>query len=310
MKILVTGGAGYLGSILVPALLNEGYEVESIDNFMFNQASLMDVCSNPKFSVTRGDVRDKELMKKLIKDKDIIIPLAALVGAPLCKRDNVGTRTTNYEAIKLLCEIASKNQKIIFPTTNSGYGTTTGEIYCTEETPLNPISLYGQTKVDAEKVILDREESVTFRLATVFGASPKMRIDLLVNDFVYRAINDKSLVIFEGHFKRNYIHIKDVANAFLHAIKNFETMKNESYNVGLSSANLSKLELAQKIKEYIPSLTIIEAPIGEDPDKRNYIVSNEKIEKTGFMPNFSLDDGIKELIKVYTILNNNRFTNV
>lgn len=310
MKILVTGGAGYLGSILVPALLNEGYEVEVIDNFMFNQASLMDVCSNPKFSVTRGDVRDKELMKKLIKDKDIIIPLAALVGAPLCKRDNVGTRTTNYEAVKLLCEIASKNQKIIFPTTNSGYGTTTGEIYCTEETPLNPISLYGQTKVDAEKVILDREESVTFRLATVFGASPKMRIDLLVNDFVYRAINDKSLVIFEGHFKRNYIHIKDVANAFLHAIKNFETMKNEPYNVGLSSANLSKLELAQKIKEYIPSLTIIEAPIGEDPDKRNYIVSNEKIEKTGFMPNFSLDDGIKELIKVYTILNNNRFTNV
>lgn len=310
MKILVTGGAGYLGSILVPALLNEGYEVEVIDNFMFNQASLMDVCSNPKFSVTRGDVRDKELMKKLIKDKDIVIPLAALVGAPLCKRDNVGTRTTNYEAVKLLCEIASKNQKIIFPTTNSGYGTTTGEIYCTEETPLNPISLYGQTKVDAEKVILDREESVTFRLATVFGASPKMRIDLLVNDFVYRAINDKSLVIFEGHFKRNYIHIKDVANAFLHAIKNFETMKNEPYNVGLSSANLSKLELAQKIKEYIPSLTIIEAPIGEDPDKRNYIVSNEKIEKTGFMPNFSLDDGIKELIKVYTILNNNRFTNV
>lgn len=310
MKILVTGGAGYLGSILVPALLNEGYEVEVIDNFMFNQASLMDVCSNPKFSVTRGDVRDKELMKKLIKDKDIIIPLAALVGAPLCKRDNVGTRTTNYEAIKLLCEIASKNQKIIFPTTNSGYGTTTGEIYCTEETPLNPISLYGQTKVDAEKVILDRGESITFRLATVFGASPKMRIDLLVNDFVYRAINDKSLVIFEGHFKRNYIHIKDVANAFLHAIKNFETMKNEPYNVGLSSANLSKLELAQKIKEYIPSLTIIEAPIGEDPDKRNYIVSNEKIEKTGFMPNFSLDDGIKELIKVYTILNNNRFTNV
>lgn len=310
MKILVTGGAGYLGSILVPALLNEGYEVEVIDNFMFNQASLMDVCSNPKFSVTRGDVRDKELMKKLIKDKDIIIPLAALVGAPLCKRDNVGTRTTNYEAVKLLCEIASKNQKIIFPTTNSGYGTTTGEIYCTEETPLNPISLYGQTKVDAEKVILDRGESITFRLATVFGASPKMRIDLLVNDFVYRAINDKSLVIFEGHFKRNYIHIKDVANAFLHAIKNFETMKNEPYNVGLSSANLSKLELAQKIKEYIPSLTIIEAPIGEDPDKRNYIVSNEKIEKTGFMPNFSLDDGIKELIKVYTILNNNRFTNV
>lgn len=310
MKILVTGGAGYLGSILVPALLNEGYEVEVIDNFMFNQTSLMDVCANPKFSVVRGDVRDKELMKKLVKDKDIIIPLAALVGAPLCNRDKIGTITTNYEAIKMLCEITSKNQKIIFPTTNSGYGTTTGEIYCTEETPLNPISLYGKTKVDAEKVILDRGEAITFRLATVFGASPKMRIDLLVNNFVYKALFDRSIVIFEGHFKRNYIHIRDVARAFLHAIKNFEKMKNEAYNVGLSSANLSKLELAYKIKEYIPNLTIIEAEIGEDPDKRNYIVSNEKIEKTGFMPQYSLDDGIKELIKVYTILNNNRYTNV
>jgi nucleoside-diphosphate-sugar epimerase len=310
MKILVTGGAGYLGSILVPALLNEGYEVEVIDNFMFNQTSLMDVCANPKFSVVRGDVRDKELMKKLVKDKDIIIPLAALVGAPLCSRDKIGTITTNYEAIKMLCEITSKNQKIIFPTTNSGYGTTTGEIYCTEETPLNPISLYGKTKVDAEKVILDRGEAITFRLATVFGASPKMRIDLLVNNFVYKALFDRSIVIFEGHFKRNYIHIRDVARAFLHAIKNFEKMKNEAYNVGLSSANLSKLELAYKIKEYIPNLTIIEAEIGEDPDKRNYIVSNEKIEKTGFMPQYSLDDGIKELIKVYTILNNNRYTNV
>ena len=310
MKILVTGGAGYLGSILVPALLNEGYEVTVIDSFMFNQNSLMDVCFNKNFSVVRGDVRDEKLMKELVKDKDVIIPLAALVGAPLCGRDEIGTTTTNYEAINLLCNITSKNQKIIFPTTNSGYGTTTGEIYCTEETPLKPISLYGKTKVDAEKAILDRGESITFRLATVFGASPKMRIDLLVNDFVYRALKDRSLVIFEGHFKRNYIHIRDVARAFIHAIKNFETMKNEPYNVGLSSANLSKLELAQKIKEYIPEVTIIEAPIGEDPDKRNYIVSNEKIEKTGFKPIYSLDDGIVELIKAYTILNNNRYTNV
>lgn len=310
MKILVTGGAGYLGSVLVPALLNEGHTVEVVDNFMFNQASLMDVCANPNFSVTRGDVRDKSLMKRLVENKEIVIPLAALVGAPLCKRDEIGTQTTNYEAIKMLCEITSKEQKIIYPTTNSGYGTTTGEIYCTEETPLHPISTYGKTKVDAEKVILDRGEAITFRLATVFGASPKMRIDLLVNDFVYKAIHDRSLVIFEGHFKRNYIHIRDVARAFVHAIKNFDTMKNEPYNVGLSSANLSKLELAQKIKEYIPNLTIIEAPIGEDPDKRNYIVSNDKIESTGFMPKYSLDDGIKELMKVYTILNNNRFTNV
>ena len=310
MKILVTGGAGYLGSVLVPALLNEGHTVEVVDNFMFNQASLMDVCANPNFSVTRGDVRDKSLMKRLVENKEIVIPLAALVGAPLCKRDEIGTQTTNYEAVKMLCEITSKEQKIIYPTTNSGYGTTTGEIYCTEETPLHPISTYGKTKVDAEKVILDRGEAITFRLATVFGASPKMRIDLLVNDFVYKAIHDRSLVIFEGHFKRNYIHIRDVARAFVHAIKNFDTMKNEPYNVGLSSANLSKLELAQKIKEYIPNLTIIEAPIGEDPDKRNYIVSNDKIESTGFMPKYSLDDGIKELMKVYTILNNNRFTNV
>jgi len=310
MKVLVTGGAGYLGSILVPTLLEKGYKVTVVDNFMFNQTSLMDVCNNENFEVVRGDVRDKELMKKLIKDKDIIIPLAALVGAPLCSRDNIGTITTNYEAIKMITEITSKNQKIIYPTTNSGYGTTTGEIYCTEETPLNPISLYGKTKSDAEKVVLDRGESITFRLATVFGASPKMRIDLLVNDFVYRAFHDRSLVIFEGHFKRNYIHIRDVARAFVHSIENFEKMKNEPYNVGLSTANLSKIELANKIKEYLPKLVILEAPIGEDPDKRNYIVSNDKIENTGFLPKFSLDYGIQELIKVYTILNNNRYTNV
>ena len=251
MKILITGGAGYLGSVLVPELLSKGYNVTVIDNFMFNQNSLMDVCYLDNFQVYRGDVRNKGLMKELVKDKDIIIPLAALVGAPLCKRDEVGTFTTNFEAIKMLCEITSKSQKIIFPTTNSGYGTTTGEIYCTEETPLNPISLYGRTKVEAEKVILDRGESITFRLATVFGASPRMRIDLLVNNFVYKALTDKSIVIFEGHFKRNYIHIKDVARAFIHAIENFEEMKNEPYNVGLSDANLSKLELAERIKKYI-----------------------------------------------------------
>ncbi len=310
MRILVTGGAGYIGSILVPALLKEGYEVEVVDNFMFNQNSLLDVCENDKFSVVRGDVRDEQLMKSLIKDKDIIIPLAALVGAPLCDRDKIGTKTTNLDAIKMLCKITSPSQKIIFPTTNSGYGTTTGEIFCTEETPLNPISLYGKTKVEAEKVVLDRGEAITFRLATVFGASPKMRIDLLVNYFVYRAFHDRSLVIFEGYFKRNYIHIRDVARAFIHAIQNFEIMKNEPYNVGLSDANLSKIELAQKIKQYIPDLVIIEEEIGKDPDKRNYIVSNEKIEETGFKPDFSLDDGIKELIKVYTIINNNRYTNV
>lgn len=310
MKILVTGGAGYIGSILVKKLLKEGFKVTVVDNFMFNQNSLLDLCFNKNFEIIRGDVRDRELMQKLILDKDIILPLAALVGAPLCEKDKIGAVTTNFDSIKMLCEITSKEQKIIFPTTNSGYGTTTGEVFCTEESPLNPISLYGKTKVDAEKVILDRGEAITFRLATVFGASPKMRIDLLVNNFVYRALKDKSIVIFEGHFKRNYIHIKDVARVFIHGIYNFDKMKNEPYNVGLSSANLSKIELANKIKEYIPDLVILEAPIGEDPDKRNYIVSNEKIEKTGFKPVYSLDDGIKELIKAYTIINNNRYTNV
>jgi len=309
MKILVTGGAGYIGSVLVPYLLKREYYVEVVDNFMFNQNSLLDLCIYKNFDVIRGDVRDKNLMKKLVKDKDIIIPLAALVGAPLCERDKIGAKTTNLDAIKMLCEITSRDQKIIFPTTNSGYGTTTGEIFCTEETPLNPISLYGKTKVEAEKIVLDRGNSITFRLATVFGASPRMRIDLLVNNFVYRAVKDRSIVIFEGHFKRNYIHIRDVARAFLHAIDNFDRMRDEPYNVGLSSANLSKIELAKLIKKFIHDFTIIEAPIGSDPDKRNYIVSNEKIEKTGFKPIYSLEDGIKELIKVYTILKNNFYSN-
>ncbi len=309
-KILVTGGAGYLGSTLVPRLLNEGYSVRVVDNFMFKQNSLHECCHHPNFEVQRGDARDKNLMTKMIKDVDVVIPLAALVGAPLCKRDDVGTMTTNLEAVRMLTQILSPAQRILIPTTNSGYGIGQSGVFCTEETPLKPISTYGITKVESEKVVLERGNSISFRLATVFGMSPRMRLDLLVNDFTYRAFNDRFIVIFEGHFKRNYVHVRDVTNAFLHGLKNFETMKNQPYNVGLSDANLSKLELANEIKKQLPQFVIMEAPIGEDPDKRDYIVSNEKIEKTGFKPQFSLQDGIRELIKGFQIINNSSYSNV
>ena len=309
-NILVTGGAGYLGSILVPELLKLGHKVTVLDTFMFGQNSLADVCFMDNFNVVRGDTRDENLLKKLTKDVDIVIPLAALVGAPLCNRDQIGTITINRDAIQILSNVLSKEQRILMPVTNSGYGIGQDGVYCTEKTPLNPISTYGKTKVEAEEIILQRENSISFRLATVFGMSPRMRLDLLVNDFTYRAFNDGFIVIFEGHFKRNYIHIRDVARAFIHGIENFDKMKGEAYNVGLSDANLSKLELCAKIKEHIPNFTIMEAEIGKDPDQRNYIVSNDKIESTGFKPLFSLDMGIKELIKGYTIINNSKFSNV
>ncbi len=309
-NILVTGGAGYLGSVMVPELLKLGHKVTVLDTFMFAQNSLSDVCHLDNFNVVKGDARDKSLLKSLTKDKEIVIPLAALVGAPLCNRDMIGTTTTNRDAIQTLSDVLSKEQKVLMPITNSGYGVGQDGIYCTEETPLNPISTYGQTKVDAEKIILERENSMSFRLATVFGMSPRMRLDLLVNDFTYRAVNDGFIVIFEGHFKRNYIHIRDVANAFIHGIDNFATMKSEAYNVGLSDANISKLELCEVIKKQVSNFTIMEADIGKDPDQRNYIVSNDKIEATGFKPKFSLEMGIKELLKGYTIINNSKFANV
>lgn len=310
MKILVTGGAGYLGSVLVPELLKKGYEVTVVDSFMFKQNSLVDCCTYDTFSVIRGDCRDENLIAQLVKDKDIIIPLAALVGVPLCSMDVTGATTTNLEASKLLVRLCSKDQWILYPTTNSGYGIGEKGKYCTEETPLKPISLYGQTKVDSEKLFLDRGNAITFRLATVFGMSQRMRIDLLVNDFVYRAVTDRAVIIFEGHFKRNYIHIRDVARAFIHGIQNFEKMKNEPYNFGLDDANLSKIELCQNIQKHLPNFVYLEAPIGKDPDKRDYIVSNAKILATGFSPKFSIDMGIKELIKGYTILRNSIYSNV
>jgi len=309
-SILVTGGAGYIGSILVPELLRQGHRVTVLDNFMYNQNSLLESCANENFEIVKGDVRDEAVVKPLLKSVDYIIPLAALVGAPLCNRDKLGAVTINRDAVGLIAKLASKDQRIIIPTTNSGYGIGQKGIYCTEETPINPITLYGRAKMEAEKIVLDRGNSISFRLATVFGMSPRMRIDLLVNDFVYRAVKDRFVVIFEGHFKRNYIHIRDVARAFIHAMDNFDKMKNEPYNVGLSEANISKLELCAKIKEQISDFVYLESPIGEDPDKRDYIVSNEKIEKTGFKPAHSIAMGIKELIKGYKIVSNSRYGNV
>lgn len=277
---------------------------------MFGQNSLIECCIYENFNVVKGDARDEDILKPLLQKPDYIIPLAALVGAPLCSRDKIGTVTTIRDAAASLVKLASKEQKIIIPTTNSGYGIGQKGVYCTEETPLKPISLYGKAKVEAEKIALDRGNAMSFRLATVFGMSPRMRIDLLVNDFTYRAVKDRFVVIFEGHFKRNYVHIRDVARAFIHAIDNFNIMKNEPYNVGLSDANLSKLELCIKIKEQVPDFVYLESPVGEDPDKRDYIVSNEKIEKTGFKPIYSLEMGIKELIKGYRIITNSKYGNV
>ena len=309
-RILVTGGAGYLGSVLVPELLRLGHDVVVLDSFMFAPSSLLDCCRHDNFQVVRGDARDEALIRKLVSDVDVIIPLAALVGAPLCDRDPVGAETTNAGAIKTLCEAASANQRIIIPITNSGYGIGEKGVYCTEKTPLRPISLYGRTKVEAESHVLERRNSVSLRLATVFGPSPRMRLDLLVNDFTYRAVKDRFVVVFEGHFKRNYIHIGDVARAFLHVLDRFDSMRGEPYNVGLSDANLSKVELCEKIQDHLSDFVFLEASIGKDPDKRDYIVSNEKIEKTGFKPAFSLDDGIRQLIKAYRIIVNSKYSNV
>ena len=309
-NILVTGGAGYLGSTMVPMLLKKGYHVTVIDNLLFNQASLLDCCSNQNFEFIQGDICDYDLVNKLLSKFDIIIPLAAIVGAPACKRNPPLTRLVNYEAQMNIVESISNDQMVIFPTTNSGYGIGEKDSFCTEESPLNPISEYGRTKVEIEKALLDMGSAITFRLATVFGMSPRMRMDLLVNDFVYKAVKERSLVLFEEHFRRNYIHVRDVAKAFLFGIENYDKMKGEPYNVGLSSANITKRELAEKIKEYVPELYIHSAEIGEDLDKRDYIVSNDKIESLGWHPDHTLDDGIPELIKGYNIIRPNKFANV
>jgi len=294
----------------VPILLKQGYKVTVLDSLIFNQTSLLDCCADSNFEFIQGDICNHELVNSLIPEFDIIIPLAAIVGAPACKRNPSLTRMVNYDAHMNIIENISIQQKVLFPTTNSGYGIGAKDSFCTEDSPLNPISEYGKTKVEIEKALLDMGSAITFRLATVFGMSPRMRMDLLVNDFVYKAVKERSLVLFEEHFRRNYIHVRDVAKAFLFGIENYDKMKGEPYNVGLSSANITKRELAEKIKEYVPELYIHSAEIGEDPDKRDYIVSNDKIESLGWHPDHTLDDGIPELIKGYNIIRPNKFANV
>ena len=311
-RVLITGGAGYLGSVLIGYLLDKGYHVTCLDNLSYKQKSVVQYARNPNFEFVYGDCRNRDLLQKILPSVDVIIPLAAVVGMPACDQKPMEAESINYEAIKLIDELREPHQKIIYPTTNSGYGTKSGEVYCTEETPLEPISLYGHTKVNAEKYLLNSEkDAITLRLATVFGLSPRMRTDLLVNDFVLRALRDGYIIIYEKDFKRNYVHILDVARCFEHCIINFDKMKNNAYNVGLDDANISKAELAETIKKFIPNFEIVYKEIGSDPDKRNYIVSNKKIMDKGFVPMFSIDDGIKELIKGYNILlKNDAYKNI
>ena len=309
-KILVTGGAGYLGSTMVPELLKAGNQVTVLDNFFYHQNSLAHVCHDTNLKVINGDIRLKEIMTAAMSEADIIIPLAAFVGAPLCNKDPVGATTINRDAILMMLELANDDQAILMPTTNSAYGSGNDNNFCDEESELHPITQYAKEKVEIEQALMDRKNSISFRLATVFGMSPRMRIDLLVNDFAYRAVHDKFIVLFESHFKRNYIHIRDVTRVFLHGIANFDSMRGNIFNVGLSEANLSKKELCEAINIHAPDFMFIEAPIGKDPDQRNYIVSNEKIEGTGFKPLHSLDAGIQELIKGYTMIKNTKHGNV
>ena len=305
MNILITGGAGYLGSVLVPNLLEKGYYVTVYDNLLYNQLTLTNLCYERNFEFVYGDVRDYSKLIKYVNKSDIIIPLAAIVGFPSCEKDKNLATEVNFIQIKNIVDNISKEQKILFPNSNSGYGIGKDEIYCTEESPLNPLSHYGITKCNAEDYLKDNSNAVIFRLATVFGMSDRMRLDLLVNEFVYKALTDRYLVLFERKAVRNYIHIRDIANVFSFMINNYDKCKGEIYNVGLSDANLSKEELVNKIKEQIGEFAISYSEYYEDPDKRNYIVSNEKIESTGWKPQYSLEDGIEELVKGYKIIINN-----
>jgi len=309
LKVLVTGGAGYLGSVLCEHLLDVGYRVSVVDNLMYRQQSLFHLCANGHFNFVLGDVRDENLMKDHLKDADIIIPLAAIVSAPACDRDPWLAESVNLEAIRLLNRLRSTDQLVIYPSTESGYGNKGGGVLCTEDTPLEPVSHYACTKVQAEGDLLNSSNTITLRLATVFGMSPRMRLDLLVNQLVYSAFVDGYIMIFEKDTQRNYIQIHDVADCFIYCIKNAAHMMGRPYNVGLDSANLSKEKLACKVKEYVPNCYIHFAPVGNDPDKRNYVVSNERLRKAGFKAHHSLDEGIKELVKGYQMMRGSPFNN-
>ena len=300
MKILVTGGAGYIGSELIRFLLDKNYTVDVIDNLMYEKTSLLRYAGDPNFSFKKADVRDKKILAKHMEDADVIIPLAALVGFPLCDDYPRDAKEINFEINKWIAENKRTDQKVIYPCTNSGYGTSAGGI-CTEESPLNPVSLYGVTKVDAEKAFKSVDNHVTFRLATVYGPSSRMRADLLVNNFVWRAIKDRVLVLYECEFMRNYVHIHDVCRAFMFVLDNWEQCKNETYNVGNDSLNMNKLQLAEKISEYTP-LEIIKAEFTSDPDVRDYEVSSQKIYDKGFSCLYDLDEGIRQLLNTYSII--------
>jgi nucleoside-diphosphate-sugar epimerase len=307
--VLVTGGLGYLGSILCEHLLAAGYAVRAVDNLHYNDGRLFHLCASPAFDFVRGDVRDEAVMAALVRESDAIIHLAAIVGAKACDADPLLANSVNIDAVRLLLRLRSPHQPIVFPNTNSGYGATSGEVHCTEETPLRPISLYGRTKVEAEKLLLDAPNTLSLRLATVFGMSPRMRLDLLVNDFVWRACTDGCLVLFEKDFKRNFVHVRDVADCMIHCLAHFERMAGRPYNVGLDDANLSKEELALRIKRQVPRLYLHHAAIGSDPDKRNYVVSNRRLRETGFAARRSLDQGIRELIKGFRMIGRPPFRN-
>ncbi len=300
-NVLITGGAGYIGTMLSTKLLSLGHKVTVVDLLKYDKGSLNHLYFNKNFKLICDDVRKKNLMKKLVKKHDFIIPLAALVGAPLCEKFKKDAVSTNLGTIKTLCEIVTKRNKVIYLTTNSGYGIGEKDKFCDENSPLNPISLYGRTKCDGEDLVRDKiKNHVCFRLATVFGHSYRMRSDLLVNNFVNTAIKKKKLTLFEPHFRRNFIHVRDVVNAIIFTMKNFNKLKNDVYNLGLSSANISKIMLAKKIKKQYQKLKIKIVTNRKDPDKRDYFVSNKKIEKKGFKASISLDDGISELIQIFT----------
>lgn len=310
-KILITGGAGYLGSVAAEHFLSLGYPVTVLDNLLYKQLSLLHLFKHSQFRFVLGDVRDKDLLQKLVKEHDTIIPLAAIVGMPACDKNPQLAIDLNFHQIEHILEVLESSQKLILPNTNSQYGSSDDII--TEESPFNPLSLYAKTKCDAENAMLKHGNGVSLRLATVFGVSPRMRQDLLVNDFVYKAMTDGYLVLFEANFKRNYIHIRDIARTFQFIMENYDKCKGHAFNVGLSTANLSKLELAEKVKQYIPSLVIKQDNFKEDFDKRNYIVSNTKLERLGWFPVFDLDYGIKQLMEAYKLIithNHRNFTNL
>lgn len=309
-RVLVTGGAGYLGSIFCEHLLRAGHRVTAIDNLHLGQHSLFHLCSDANFYFIRGDARDKSLIAREMKKCDVVVPLAAIVGAPACDADPFAAKSINLDAVLMLNKLRSRNQLLLMPITNSGYGTKSGEVLCTEDSPLEPISLYGRTKVDAEQAVLETPNAITLRLATVFGMSPRMRIDLLVNHFVYAAVTDGYIVLFEKDFKRNFVHVRDVADGFIHCIENSEAMIGKPYNLGLDDANLSKEELALAVKRQVPDFVIQASEIRSDPDKRNYIVSNQRLREAGFEAKRSLPEGIAELLKGYRAFGRMPFRNI